>query len=68
MHQVTGPYSPTVPSGRILVPKYLQSRKVSTAYLWNMAYIGHCAWEMTKALKIFFMNHIVSKNMHILAG
>lgn len=28
------PYSPTVPSGRTLVPKYLQSRKVSIAYLF----------------------------------
>jgi hypothetical protein len=50
MHQVTDPYSPTVPSGQILVPKYLQSRKVSTAYLWNMAHISHCAWDVTKGL------------------
>jgi hypothetical protein len=38
MHQIKNPYSPIVPSAWTLVPRYLWSLKVSTAYL---IYQGH---------------------------
>ena len=45
------PYSPTVPSSRILVPRYRQSLNVSTAYLSIWDIIEYHVWEIFTVLK-----------------
>lgn len=48
---MANPYSPIVPSALILVPRYLQSVNVSTAYLQHLENITFCL----KGYDIFFL-------------
>ena len=60
-YQIANPYSPIVPSALILVPRYLQSLKVSTAYLHDFTQM-HLKINGNKDLIIMLVTTDLSRN------